>query len=127
MKIRNYRYAIVKKILKNRWHKIIYRFVRPKIIITKATMSGDGMFIDIRYWLSRPDKINIKTSPYLLTSDNKKIGLMYIAKFGVMKSKIRKHTNTGILLFYNKKKDVSIGDKVTLYWDGLQAEGVVKS
>lgn len=115
----------MKKILNNLWYRIIFRFVRPKIIITEASFSGDGMFVDIRYWLSRPDKMNSKAIPYLITSDHQKLGLMYFSRVGVMKSKMRKHTNTGILLFYNKNKVMSIGDSVTLYWDGLQSEDII--
>lgn len=85
-------------------------------------MSGDGIFIDIRYWLSRPDKINPTTTPYIITAQNQKLGLMHISKFGVIKSKHRKHTNTGILLFYNKNKVVSNGDKFTLCWEDFKVE-----
>lgn len=88
-------------------------------------MSGDGIFIDIRYWLSRPDKMNLKATPYILTAQNQRLGLMHISKFGVIKSKIRKRTNTGILLFYNKNNVVNIGDKVTLCWDDLKADIVL--
>lgn len=99
-----------------------YRFIRPKLKVSQASMSGDGILIDIRYWLSRSDKINPKATPYILTSQNQKLGLMRVSRFGVIKSKIRKHTNTGILLFYNKNNVVSIGDKVTLYWDDFKIE-----
>lgn len=115
----------IKKMINNLWYRVGYRFVRPKIIITGASFSGDGMFIDLRYWLSRPDKLNSKISPYLITANNQKLVLMHFSKFGVIKSRLRKHTNTGILLFYNKDKAVNIGESVTLYWDGLKSEDVV--
>lgn len=110
---------------KNLWYKLIFRFVHPKILVNKASFSGDGFFIDIRYWISRPDKINTKVSPYLMTAQNQKIELMYFTRFGVMKTKNRKHASTGILLFYNKNKVVSAGDRVTLYWDGLKSADIV--
>jgi len=115
----------LRKILGKLRYIALYRFARPKIIVTRATFSGDGYFIDLRYWLSRPDKINNKTAPYLMTIQNKKLELMHFSKFGVIKSKTRKHTNTGILLFYNNNKAVKSGDIVTLYWDGLKAEDIV--
>lgn len=114
----------LRKHISNFWYLVTYHFVRTRIKVTKASFSGDGSFIDVRYWVSRPDKINPKTSPYLMTAQNQKLGLMHIAKFGAIKSKVRKHTNTGILLFYNKNKAVSIGDKITLHWEGLIAKDV---
>lgn len=105
--------------IRNLWYMVTYRFVRPRIVVTRASFSGDRVFIDIRYWISRPDKINPKISPYLVTARNQKLELMHFSKFGVMKSKIKKHTNTGILLFYNKSNSVKLGESVTLYWDGL--------
>lgn len=115
----------IKKNISQLWYMVIYRFIRPMLKVTRASFSGDEMFIDIRYWLSRPDKINPKILPYLVTAQNHKIDLMHLSKFGLIKSKIRKHTNTGILLFYNKNKTVRIGDSVTLFWDGLKAENIV--
>ncbi len=106
------------------WYLITYRFVRPKIQVTKANFSGAKNFIDLRYWLSRPDKIDSKSKPYLLTSANQKLVLMHVTKFGVIKSKMRKHTNTGIMLFYNKNHIVSEGDHVKLYWNGMVVEDI---
>ena len=116
---------IMIKFICNLLYLVTYRFVRPKIVIDHASFSGDKMFIDIRYWVSRPDKIDPKSNPYLITEQNQKLGLMHFSKFGAIKSKIRKHTNTGILLFYNQNKTVITGDRVTLYWDGLKAENIV--
>lgn len=115
----------IKKKIYSLCYLIIYRFVQPKLIVTQCSFSGDGSFIDIRYWLSRPDKINPKISPYIITAQNERLVLMNFSKFGVVKSKFRKHTNSGILLFYNKNKEVSIEDDITLYWDGLIAENIV--
>jgi hypothetical protein len=106
------------------WYLLTYRFVRPKIQITKANFSGDENFIDIRYWLSRPDKIDPKSKPYLLTASNQKLVLMHFTKFGVIKSKMRKHTNTGIILFYNRHHIVSKGDHVQLYWNGMAVKDI---
>jgi hypothetical protein len=115
----------IKKLVHKGRYLVRYRFVRPKLVVTKTSFSGDGHFIDVRYWLSRPDKINPKSFPFLVTAQNQKLGLMHFSKFGVIKSKIRKHTNTGILLFYNKDKVVRSGDSVTLYWDGLKITDIL--
>lgn len=104
------------------WYYLTYRFTKPKLMVTKAVFSGDESFIDIRYWLSRPDKINTKSTPYLLTSDHQKIGLMHISKFGAVKSRMRKHTNSGILLFYNSNHAINYGTRFTLYWDNLKMD-----
>jgi len=114
----------IMKLINHLRYLIIYRFVRPKLTVPHANFSGDGSFIDIRYWLSRPDKINPKISPYLITAQNQKLFLLHLSKFGVIKSKSRKHTNTGILLFYNKNQAVRTGDCVKLYWDGLNTEDI---
>lgn len=114
----------MKKYLQKLYYRMTYHFVRPKMIVLQATFSGDESFIDIRYWLSRPDKINPKTSPYLLTGENKKLGLLHISKFGAVKTNIRKHTNSGIVLFYNRDHAVNKGDKITLYWDGFKIENI---
>ncbi|HWT74794.1 MAG TPA: hypothetical protein VN258_08785 [Mobilitalea sp.] len=114
----------IKKFISDFWHLVTYRLIRQKLIVTRVSFSGDGSFIDVRYWISRPDKINPKKSPYLITEQNQRLGLMRLPKFGAVKTKIRKHTNTGILLFYNNNKAVNIGDKVTLYWDGIKVEDI---
>lgn len=106
------------------FYLITYHFVRPKLIVLQANFSGDESFIDIRYWLSRPDKINHKITPYLLTTNNQRLGLMHLSKFGAVRSQLRKHTNNGIILFYNKDHAVRKGDKIALYWDGFKADDI---
>jgi hypothetical protein len=114
----------MKKSVSKLWYRITYRFIKPRLVITQASFSGDESFIDIRYWLSRPDKLNFKISPYLLTACNQKIGLMHFSKFGVIKTKMHKHTNTGIILFYNMNHSVSKGDIVTMYWDSFKIDHI---
>lgn len=113
-----------KKWISNCWYLLSYHFIRPKLIVKQASFSGDGSFIDIRFWLSRPDKIALKTHPYLLTAQNQKLVLLNIAKFGRIQTKLRKHTNAGMLLFYNTNHTVSSGDYFTLCWDNLKAENI---
>lgn len=110
------------KLIYKLWYLLTYRFVRQKLTVLQSSFSGDNSFVDIRYWLSRPDKITPKTRPYLLTAQNQKLGLMSFSKFGMMQTKLRKHTNTGIFIFYNKNKAISRGDNVTLCWDSLKVE-----
>lgn len=115
----------IAKRISNLWYLAIYRFTRPTIKVLKASFSGDGSFIDVRYWLSRPDILNPKITPYLITAQNQRLGLMHLSKFGAIKSRNRKHTNTGILLFYNKGLVVGKGERVILYWGELKVEIVL--
>lgn len=113
------------KRISNLWYRATYRFTRPTIKVLKASFSGDGSFVDVRYWLSRPDLLNSKITPYLITAQNQRLELMHLSKFGAIKSRNRKHTNTGILLFYNKDMVVVKGDRVMLYWGELKVEIVL--
>lgn len=114
----------MKRYFKKLWYLSTYRFARPKMIVKQASFSGDESFIDIRYWLSRPDIIDPKSNPYLLTEADQKLVLMHFAKLGAIKSRMGKHTNTGILLFYNKNHAVKKGDSIKLYWNGMVAENI---
>ena len=117
------------KIKKNRlnkiWYLLRYRFVRPKLVVNHAYFSGGGGMIDIRYWLSRPDKLKPNETPYLVTAKGVKLGLLHIFKFGAMQSQRRKHTNTGILLFSNAGLAVNKkNNRVKLFWGGLESKEV---
>jgi hypothetical protein len=114
----------MKRYISKLWYLLTYRLIRPKMLVTQAFFSGDESFIDVRYWLSRPDKIDPKSNPYLLTASGQKLVLMHFTKLGVIKSKMQKHTNTGIMLFYNKNHTVNKGDRVKLYWNGMMTENI---
>lgn len=115
---------LFKKIIKL-FYLLIYRFQKPKIFVYEALLSGNGSFVDIRYWLSRPDQVNFKASIYLIYDETgEKLNLMKIAKFGAIRTRHNKLKNTGVLLFYNRNGLIKHGSKVTIHLDKLIATSV---
>lgn len=115
---------VVRNLLKL-WYLLTYRFRKSRITVQQALLSGDNSFIDIRYGLSRPDKINPKSKPYIInekTQDH--LNLLHLAKFGAIQTKLRKGTYTGIMLFYNKDTSIKKGDLITLWWDTLNTSTI---
>lgn len=111
--------------IKNYIYYFIYKFKKPKIHVYEAVLSGDGSFVDIRYWLSRPDMINPKGTIYLVDEETgNKLNLMKIAKFGAIRTQHDKRKTTGILLFHNQKGLVKAGSRVSVYLDTLVAANV---
>src|SRR5689334_8234676 len=115
---------IVELILKL-WYYITYRFRKSKISIVKATLSGDGSFIDIRYWLSRPDKADGRL-PVLLTDakTGDRFQLMRLTKFGVIQTKHNKYQHIGVLLFYNRGNKIKPGSKVHLFYSPFNVKNI---
>lgn len=103
----------------------IYKLRREKIIILKAQLSGDGNFIDIRYRLTRPDKIISKTQVYI-TDDNtgNKFYVMKLPRYGLMQTKHGKYQNTGILLFRNHNNILKLDSEVTLVFGKLEVKNI---
>jgi hypothetical protein len=109
--------------------KLLYRFFyllrKPDIYIYEAKLSGDGNLIDIRYWLSRPDKLNSNCSIFLTDDDTgEKLRMLQIPKFGAIQTRHSKHLNAGNLLLYNRNGLVKSGSKVTLHFDNLFVRGI---
>lgn len=105
----------------------IYRFTKPRLLIIEALLSGDGSFVDVRYWISRPDKLNPSGAVYLVDEQSgKRLYLMSAATFGAMRTRHNKRKTSGALLFYNKDKLVTSGATVSLYLDTLTAVAEVK-
>ena len=104
---------------------IVSKFRKPKIEVYQALFSGNGSFIDIRYWLSRPDMVNPKGNIYIVHDESgEKLFLMKIAKFGAIRTVHNKYKNSGILLIYNRNGLVKRGSMITLHLDNLTALGV---
>lgn len=110
------------------WHLISYRFKKSKIHINKAVLSGNNNFIDIRYTLSRPDKMKKNISIYLIdeTSGNK-LNLMKLARFGSIYTTHNKYQNSGMLLFRNSENLITPNSKVTLIYGDLQKKDITIS
>ena len=48
------------------WRLLTYRFRKTNIHVNQALLSGCGSFVDIRYWLSRPDQVKGSFPIYLI-------------------------------------------------------------
>lgn len=117
MKIYNY--------LSQLLYLITYRFRRAKIQVNQAILSGDSSFIDIRYWLSRPDKVQGNFPIYIVDeSSGRKLGLMSLAKFGFIRSRHSKHQSLGILLFYNQNNIIHHGSQIAIHFGSLIAKDI---
>jgi hypothetical protein len=102
-----------------------YWLRKPQIRVYEASLSGNGSFIDIRYWISRPDKVNPKGSIFIVHDGSKaKLYLMQIARFGAIRTRHSKFRNTGNLLFYNRNGLVTHGSKISLQFDNLVATDI---
>ena len=101
---------------------LFYRMQRPRIQVNQAALSGDGSFIDIRYWLSRPDKAECKLPIYLIDEiTGERFNLMTLTKCGVIRTKHSKYQPLGILLFYNRNNALKCGARVSLFFGSLNA------
>lgn len=99
------------------WYLATYRFRKSKISIIKASLSGDGSFIDIRYWFLRPDKAQGKLPVYLIEEDSgERFQLMRLTKYGLIQTKHNRHQHMGVLLFYNHGNKIKPGSKVNLIY-----------
>ena len=109
------------------WKLITYRFKSEKLYILKAQLSGDGSFIDIRYSLSRPDRIKSKEHIYLIDEKSgKKFYLMRLPRFGAIQTKHKKFQNTGILLFRNIENKIKPGSNFTLVFGKFEVKGIIE-
>lgn len=93
------------------WFLISYKFRKSQIYINRVTLSGNDSFIDVRYWLSRPDKISGSITVYLIDeATGARFELLRLSKYGLIRTK----QFAGILLFRNRKKQIKPGSKVTI-------------
>lgn len=107
------------------WYLLTFRFRKARISITSARLSGDGSLIDIRYWLSRPDKLHKNYHFYLLDEVTKeKFYPVNLIKYGTVRTKHGKHTTSGVILFYNRDKKIKVHSKVVLIIDSLLSEQI---
>lgn len=113
------------KKIKRLMYFFIYKLKKPIINVYEATLSGNGSFVDIRYWLSRPNMINPKGTVYLIDEETGgKLYLMRIAKFGTIRTQHNKHQATGVLLFNNQNGLIKAGSRVSVHLDTLVAANV---
>jgi hypothetical protein len=112
-------------LIKSLLYFLMFKYQKSKIHIYEASLIGKGSLVDIRYWFSRPDKVNPNGNIYLINDETgDKIYLMRISRFGVMRTLHNKFKTTGILLFYNRNGLVKQGSKVSIYFGKLTATNV---
>ncbi|MBD7911218.1 MULTISPECIES: hypothetical protein [Clostridium] len=108
------------------WYLLTYRFKREKLYIIKAQLSGEGAFIDIRYRITRPDRVKGIENIYLVDEESKKkFYLMKLPRYGAIQTKHRKYQYTGILLFQNFENTIKSGSKITLVFGKLEVKGII--
>lgn len=115
--------------LRKIWSNAILRFRRAELRITRAQLSGNNNFIDIRYSLSRPDLIKGRIPIYLIDEKTgQKFQLMNLQKFGQIRTKHSKYLTTGILLFRNQNGIIKPNSRVTVIFGSLVGKHIeVKS
>jgi len=100
--------------IKRIWSLFYCRFRKNKLVITRAALSGNGSLIDVRYWLSRPDKINPQAKIYLIHPETgTRLGIMNLAKIGPVKTNHTERTETGMVLFRNSNNLIKSGSQVS--------------
>lgn len=105
------------------WYLLTFKFRKVRITIVSAQLSGDGSLVDIRYWLSRPDKLRKNSKVYLIDETTKqRLYPANVAKFGTIRTKHGKHTTNGVVLFYNRNNIIKAGSKVILVFDSYLSE-----
>ena len=111
--------------IKNRLLIFLYKFRKPMIHVYRAGLSGNGSFVDIRYWLSRPEIVNPNGAAYLVDNETgTKLHLMKIAKFGTIRIRHSKRKTTGILLFRNQDGLIKQGSMVSVCLDTLVVNNI---
>lgn len=112
-------------LLKKLWNKLTYRFRTPKVCVTRAQLSGNDSFVDIRYRVIRPNKIKGIALIYLIDeATGEKLNLMKIPRYGSVKTKHSSNQEEGVLLFRNLNKTVNNKSKLTLVYDKYKVEHI---
>lgn len=105
------------------WYLITRRFIRPRIHVIQVLLSGNGSFIDVRYWLSRPEKARGRIPVCLINEvTGERFYLMKLAKFGTIRTRHVKNQQAGILLFRNRNNSIKRGSKITLIYGPFQVK-----
>jgi len=111
--------------IKRIWSLLHYCFRKNKIVITRSTLSGNGSFIDIRYWVSRPDRINPQSKIYLVhPKTGTRLGVMTLPKFGIVNTKHTALQENGVALFRNSNNLITSGSQVSFILGNLKVDHV---
>ena len=105
--------------------RLRYGFRRNRIVVTQAVLSGKGSFVDIRYLLSRPDKISPQTKIYLIHQETgTHLEVMKLARIGPLQTNHALLAKTGTALFRNRNDLVRPGSKVSLVLGNIRADNI---
>lgn len=105
------------------WYLTTMKLRKARISIISARLSGDGSLIDVRYWISRPDKLRKNYNVVLLDETTKeKLYPSNFVKFGKIRTKHGKTTTNGVVIFYNRNNIIKAGSKVTVIFDSFFSE-----
>lgn len=111
--------------LKKIWYLFIYRFKKLDLDVLQARLTGDTSFIDIRYIISRPDKLKQNIPIYLIDESNgQRIHLMKLSRYGTIKTKHTKYQSKGVLLFINRNNIIKPHSKVTLVYGDINKHNI---
>jgi len=112
--------------IKRIWSLLYCCFRKNKIVITRAVRSGNGSFIDVRYWLSRPDKINPQAKIYLVHPETGiRLGVMNLAKIGPLKTNHTERAEPGVVLFRNSNNLIKSGSQVSFILGELKVDHIL--
>lgn len=101
------------------------RFRRNRIIVTQAVLCGKGSFVDIRYWLSRPDNISPQAKIYLIHQETgTHLEVMKLARIGPLPTNHAIMAKTGSALFRNRNDLIRPGSKVSLVLGNIRADNI---
>lgn len=104
---------------------LLYRFRRNRLVVTQAVLSGKGSFVDIRYWLSRPDKVITPTKIYLIHQETgAHLEVMKLARIGPLQTNHAFRAKTGAALFRNRNGLVKPGSKVSLVLGNIRTDDI---
>ncbi len=104
---------------------LLYRFRRNRLVVTQAALSGKGSFVDIRYWLSRPDKVGPPCKIYLIHEETgAHLEVMKLARIGPLQTNHAYMAKTGSALFRNRNGLVKPGSKVSLVLGNLRTDHI---
>lgn len=91
-----------------------------------AQLCGDGSFINIKYILTRPDKVSGTSQVYLIDEQTcKRFYLMRLPRYGLIQTKHSKHQYSGIFLFRNSDGAIKPESRVTLVFGQLEVKNVL--
>jgi hypothetical protein len=102
-------------------NKLSFYFRKSRIHVSRAMLSNCNSSIDVRYWLTRPDKVKDSIPIYIVKKDTgEKFFLEKIIKYGETKTRHKVYNSMGALVFTNSNHALKSGEKVILCYGNLK-------